>query len=76
MLITTKTFRHDIAEILLKVALNTKNQIKPNHYMYIIINITFTLHLHYIYVTFTLSFTLHLHYIYITENHRPWACNW
>jgi hypothetical protein len=25
---TTKTDRHDIAEILLKVALNTKNQIK------------------------------------------------
>jgi hypothetical protein len=29
---TTKTGRHDIAEILLKVALNTKNQIKSNHY--------------------------------------------
>jgi len=29
---TTKTGRHDIAEILLKVALNTKNQsIKINH---------------------------------------------
>jgi hypothetical protein len=29
---TTKTRRHDIAEILLKVALNTKNQsINPNH---------------------------------------------
>ena len=29
---TTKTCRHDIAEILLKVALNTKNQsINPNH---------------------------------------------
>jgi hypothetical protein len=27
---TTKTGRHDIAEILLKVALNTKNQIKIN----------------------------------------------
>jgi hypothetical protein len=27
---TTKTGRHDIAEILLKVALNTKNQ--SNHY--------------------------------------------
>ena len=26
---TTKTGRHDIAEILLKVALNTINQIKP-----------------------------------------------
>jgi len=26
----TKTDRHDIAEILLKVALNTKNQIKSN----------------------------------------------
>ena len=26
----TKTGRHDIAEILLKVALNTKNQIKSN----------------------------------------------
>jgi hypothetical protein len=25
----TKTGRHDIAEILLKVTLNTKNQIKP-----------------------------------------------
>jgi hypothetical protein len=28
---TTKTGRHDIAEILLKVALNTKNQIKSFH---------------------------------------------
>jgi hypothetical protein len=28
---TTKTGRHDIAEILLKVTLNTKNQIKSNH---------------------------------------------
>jgi hypothetical protein len=27
---TTKTGRHDIAEILLKVALSTKNQIKSN----------------------------------------------
>jgi hypothetical protein len=27
---TTKTGRHDIAEILQKVALNTKNQIKSN----------------------------------------------
>jgi hypothetical protein len=31
---TTKDGRHDIAEILLKVALNTKNQIKnSNHYI-------------------------------------------
>ena len=29
---TTKTGRHDIGEILLKVALNTKNQIKSNPY--------------------------------------------
>jgi hypothetical protein len=29
---TTKTGRHDIAEILLKVALNTINQIKSNCY--------------------------------------------
>jgi hypothetical protein len=28
---TTKTGRHEIAEILLKVALNTKHQIKSNH---------------------------------------------
>jgi hypothetical protein len=28
---TTKIGRHDIAEILLKVALNTINQIKSNH---------------------------------------------
>ena len=28
---TTKTGRHDIAEILLKVALNTINQIKEKH---------------------------------------------
>ena len=28
---TTKTVRHDIAEILLKVVINTKNQIKTNH---------------------------------------------
>jgi hypothetical protein len=30
---TTKTGRHEIAEILLKVALNTKNQIKSNPYL-------------------------------------------
>jgi hypothetical protein len=30
---TTKTGRHDIAEILLKVALNTKNQIRSNLYI-------------------------------------------
>jgi hypothetical protein len=30
---TTKPLRHDIAEILLKVALNTKNEIKSNHQM-------------------------------------------
>jgi hypothetical protein len=29
---STKTGRHDIAEILLKVALNTNNQIKPNQH--------------------------------------------
>ena len=69
---TTKTVRHDIAEILLKVALNTKNQIKSLH-IDIIISTTFTLLLHYIYITFTLhlhyiyiAFTLHLHCIYIT----------
>jgi hypothetical protein len=31
---TTNTGRHDIAEILLKVALNTKNQIKIKKYIY------------------------------------------
>jgi hypothetical protein len=30
---TTKTGRHDIAELLLKVALNTINQIKSNNNM-------------------------------------------
>jgi hypothetical protein len=30
---TTKSGRHDIAEILLKVALNTINQIKSNQYI-------------------------------------------
>jgi hypothetical protein len=30
---TAKTGRHEIAEILLKVALNTKNQIKSNPYL-------------------------------------------
>jgi hypothetical protein len=30
---TTKTGRHDIAEILLKVALNTKNQIKSANFI-------------------------------------------
>jgi hypothetical protein len=34
---TIKTGRHDIAEILLKVALNTKNQIKSNQTEYDII---------------------------------------
>jgi len=31
---TTKTGRHDIAEILLKVALNDKNKIKSNYRIY------------------------------------------
>jgi len=31
---TTITGRHDIAEILLKVALNTINQIKSNHFVW------------------------------------------
>jgi hypothetical protein len=33
---TTKTGRHDIAEILLKVALSTINQIKSNQIIYMI----------------------------------------
>jgi hypothetical protein len=33
---TTKTDRHDIVEILLKVVLNTKNQIKSNHQISVI----------------------------------------
>jgi hypothetical protein len=32
---TTKTGRHDIAEILLNVALNSNNQIKLNHEVYV-----------------------------------------
>ena len=40
---TTKTGRHDIAEILLKVALNTKNQI--NHHFYIYINILINIYI-------------------------------
>jgi hypothetical protein len=36
---TTKTGRHDIAEILLKVAINTKNQIKSNHFFAITISL-------------------------------------
>jgi hypothetical protein len=35
---TTKTGRHDIAEILLKVALNTKNQIRSNLYLYLFVS--------------------------------------
>jgi hypothetical protein len=34
---TTKTGRHDIAEKLLKVALNTKNQIKSNPTPYVVV---------------------------------------
>jgi hypothetical protein len=33
---TTKTGRHEIAEILLKVALNTKNQIKVDLILFLI----------------------------------------
>jgi hypothetical protein len=36
---TTKTSRHDIAEILLKVTLNTKNQIKSNHHLLFIFTV-------------------------------------
>jgi hypothetical protein len=32
---TTKTGRHDMAEILLKVTLNTKNQIKSNIFAFV-----------------------------------------
>jgi hypothetical protein len=42
---TTKTGRHDIAEILLKVVLNTINQIKSNvsfTYMYVVGSYLFT----------------------------------
>jgi len=47
---TTKTGRHDIAEILLKVALNTKDQIKSiihvlciiNNYLFIYLSFSFT----------------------------------
>jgi len=39
----TKTGRHDIAEILLKVALNTNNQIKSNPKIYIYLGKAFTL---------------------------------
>jgi hypothetical protein len=38
---TTKTGRHDIAEILLKVALNTINQIKSNPLYKIIISLSY-----------------------------------
>ena len=38
---TTKTGRYDIAEILLNVALNTKNQIKSYHIIYIYIYIIY-----------------------------------
>jgi hypothetical protein len=34
---TIKTGRHDIAEILLKVALNTKNQIKSNQFVVVVV---------------------------------------
>jgi hypothetical protein len=34
---TTKTGRHDIVEILLKVVLKTKNQIKSNHHLLAIV---------------------------------------
>jgi hypothetical protein len=43
---TTKTGRHEIAEILLKVALNTKNQINQSikqvmiHVVYIFVHVT------------------------------------
>ena len=39
---TTKTGRHDIAEILMKVALSTKNQIKSNYYYSIEFGIVLT----------------------------------
>jgi hypothetical protein len=36
---TTKTGRHDIAEILLKVALNTKNQINQNYGIFVFLKV-------------------------------------
>ena len=43
---TTKTGRHDIAEILLKVALNTKNQIKSNQKDHKTIDMDIIVHYH------------------------------
>jgi hypothetical protein len=63
---TTKTGRHDIAEILLKVALNTKNQIKSCYYkgitrmMYCILEPLFVVNwLNNIISSFDLAFNKH-----------------
>jgi hypothetical protein len=40
---TTKTGRHDIAEILLKVALNTKNKIKINPILQLFFSVLFSI---------------------------------
>jgi hypothetical protein len=74
---TTKTGRHDIAEILLKVALNTINQI--NHMGRVVVElspIVFN-------ATFSKISAISWRPVLVVEeagvpgeNHRPWACNW
>jgi hypothetical protein len=68
---TTKTARHDIAEILLKVALNTKKQINRNQICWILELFQQCI---FCFVFHVIRFTCTL--FDILENHRPWASNW
>jgi hypothetical protein len=73
---TTKTGRHDIAEILLKVALNTKIQIQ------ILLYATFSLQEGWPYKRGTTVSNIISNFIDLKKhlnagkNHRPWANNW
>jgi hypothetical protein len=80
---TTKTGHHDLAEILLKVALNTKNQIKKsiNLWMVILIsNLTLVVQCasagERLDAYGTLCEVTALVVEEAEENHRPWASNW
>jgi hypothetical protein len=66
---TNKTDRHDIAEILLKVALNTTNQ--PNYYQYVRVFFLFFILLSYCYYAISISFQM----IIFCHNRYQWYIN-
>jgi hypothetical protein len=61
---TTKTGHHDIAEILLKVALNIKNQLNRNQNFNLLVWIK------------NLEFILYIHFFVFINLHKNWKIYW